>query len=154
MINPVQFRDYIVTPTLKEIQLYSKAAMRLLIGTALTESKLEYLHQVGGGPALGVYQMEPATHDDIWKNYLLFKLPLAQKMNGFNFNYLDSKQMVWNLKYATAMCRAHYLRVKAPLPDHNDISGMADYWKKHYNTEKGKGTPEDFLSKASLILNL
>jgi len=154
MLNPAQFRDYIVVPTLKEIDLYSKAAMRLLIGTAITESGLEYIHQLGNGPALGVYQMEPATATDIWKNYLLYNLPLAEKMNHFNFYFKDQGQLVWNLKYATAMCRIHYLRVKKPLPDENDILGMANYWKKYYNTEKGKGSPEDFLNKASLVLEL
>ena len=152
-VNLKDLRDYVVVPALKEIGLYSKASMRLVIGTGIVESGFHHLHQVNG-PALGFYQMEPATYHDIWGNYLLFKLPLAQKLNAFNLDYKDEKQLVWNLKYASAMCRIHYLRVKKPLPDNDDILGMAHYWKDYYNTRLGKGTVDDFLNKASVVLEL
>lgn len=154
MINPAQLRDYVVTPALKEIGLYSKAAMRLVIGTAMTESRLEYLHQVGGGPALGLWQIEPKTHNDVWENYLLYRLPLAKKLNPFNVDYKDTNQLIWNLKYGAAICRIIYLRAPAPLPDENNIFGMAKYWKAVYNTELGAGKPEDFLNKAATVLEL
>jgi hypothetical protein len=57
----------------------------LLLGTALTESgDMHYLHQLGNGPALGVYQMEPTTHEDIYDNYLKYKkeLPGANDLSG------------------------------------------------------------------------
>lgn len=153
MINLKQLRDNIVRPTLKEIDLYSKSAERLVIGTGLVESGFEYIKQIEG-PALGFWQCEPDTHSDIWKSYLLYKLPLATRLNAFNLDYKNAKQLVWNLKYACAICRIHYLRVKEPLPNENDILGMAKYWKKYYNTEQGKGEVEDFLNKASVILEL
>lgn len=153
MINPADLRDYVVVPTLKEIGLYSKAAMRLIIGTAATESNLEYLHQIGG-PALGIYQMEPATANDIVKNYLMYRLPLAKKINAFNLDYDNTDQLTWNLKYATALCRVHYLRNWKSLPGENDILGMAKYWKEVYNTKHGKGEIEDYLNKASFVLEL
>ena len=152
-INLIQLRDLVVVPALKEIQLYNKAAMRLVIGTGLVESGYEYIHQING-PALGFFQCEPATYKDLWDNYLLFKLPLAQKLNAFNLDYKDAGQLVWNLKYAAAICRIHYLRVKKPLPHENDILGMAYYWKDHYNTNMGKGSVDDFLNKASVVLEL
>lgn len=152
-INLIQLRDLVVVPALKEIQLYNKAAMRLVIGTGIVESGYEHIHQING-PALGFWQCEPATHKDIWDNYLLFKLPLAQKMNAFNLDYKDAGQLVWNLKYAAAICRIHYLRVKKPLPHENDILGMAHYWKDFYNTSGGKGSVDDFLNKASVVLEL
>ena len=153
MLNIQQFRDEIVRPTLKEIGLWSKSAERLVIGTALTESGLEYIKQIGG-PALGLYQCEPKTHKDIWDNFLLYRVPLAKKLNGFNIDYRDHKQLIWNIKYATAICRIHYLRDPNPLPDENDILGMANTWKDCYNTNQGKGTVEDFLNKASIILEI
>ena len=93
MINLNQFRDEIVAPTLKEIGLYSKAAERLVIGTGLTESRLEYVKQIGG-PALGLYQCEPSTHKDIWDNYLIYNLPLAKKLNSFNIDCQNHNQLV------------------------------------------------------------
>jgi len=41
------------------------------------------------------------------------------------------------------MCRIHYLRVPEPIPD--TIQGQAAYWKMHYNTELGAGTPQEYI---------
>jgi len=152
-LNLKQFRDYIVAPTLREIGLYSKSAERLVIGTALTESRLEYVKQING-PALGIYQCEPATHKDIVDNFLMYRLPLMKKLAPFNVDFADHSQLTYNLKYATAICRIHYLRDPNPLPEQNDILGMAETWKRCYNTHRGKGTVEDFLNKASQILEI
>ena len=143
MIDPDQFRTEIIKPALKYLGHYSEAAEELLLGTALVESGLVYLRQLGGGPALGVYQMEPAAHEDIWDNYLeqSNKLHLGRDvigMVGEEFTKLES--LVSNLAYATAMTRIHYLRVPEPLPAVGDLEGQARYWKQYYNTHLGKGT--------------
>src|SRR5258708_26545125 len=36
--------------------------------------------QLGGGPAVGLFQMEPTTHDDCWTNFLNFRPVLAGKV--------------------------------------------------------------------------
>ena len=70
-INTKHLRLYIIRPTLQKINLWSEAAENLLLGTAAQESLLgTYLKQNGNGPALGIYQMEPNTHKDIWIHYL------------------------------------------------------------------------------------
>ena len=68
MLDIPQFRANIIRPVLLVIGGESRAAENLILGTALQESNLRYLRQLGDGPARGVYQMEPATHDDIWDN--------------------------------------------------------------------------------------
>jgi len=80
-MHPGQLRGDIVYPTLHYIGLWSDAAETLILGTIAQESRCgEYVKQVGGGPALGICQMEPATHDDIWLNYLHYKPVLAHKI--------------------------------------------------------------------------
>ncbi|MCZ6898069.1 MAG: hypothetical protein O7D95_05100 [Betaproteobacteria bacterium] len=152
-MNLEQLRDLIVAPTLEELGMYSKSAERLVIGTGLVESGFEYIQQIDG-PALGFYQMEPSTHDDIWNNYLLYRPHLAKKFNGFNIDCRDPDQLAWNLKYATAMCRMHYYRNPFSLPDEDDIVSMANIWKDVYNTNLGKGSTDYFISKASKVLEL
>ncbi len=135
MINIPQFRANIVRPTLEAIGAHNRVAEDLVLGTALQESNLHYLRQLNQGPARGVYQMEPATHDDIWEDYLAFRAELRTHVSAFlapEQGRVD--QLVWNLAYATAMCRVHYLRVPHPLPDPGDIRAMGEYWKRHYNT--------------------
>jgi len=123
---------------------------RLVLGTGIQESLLIHRQQLGGGPALGLFQMEPATHNDCWSNYLRFRVELAKKVK----QTLDpgqapvSSTLRTNDRYAAAMCRVRYIRARPPLPtDPTDIEALASYWKEHYNTPLGAGTPEEFLKK-------
>lgn len=144
MIDREQFIDLIIEPTLEELGMYSVAAAELVLGTALQESRLTYIKQLGTGPALGVCQMEPRTHDDIWNNFLAFREKMRQVVSEIGGP--DAKEMIWNLKYSVAMCRVHYRRVRFPLPQAGDLKGQAQYWKDHYNTDLGRGTTEEYIS--------
>jgi hypothetical protein len=99
--------------------------------------------------------MEPATHNDCWENFLKFRDTLAARVK----QTLDAGQepvaatMKVNDRYAAAMCRIRYLRAPAPMPGANDIEAMAAYWKQHYNTPLGAGSPEEFLTKWPLFVN-
>ncbi len=147
-----QLLELVIRPTLKKIDLHSEAAEQLVLGTIWQESRGKYIKQVGGGPALGLAQMEPATHDDIWRNYLAYKYTLANSIirlastECFDNGVMpDVNELIGNLCYAVAMCRVHYLRVKAPLPKAGDEIGLAAYWKEHYNTYLGAGTVKEFV---------
>ncbi len=147
MIDIDQFKEYVIDPTLETLGLYSVAASELLLGTAIQESRLTYLKQLGGGPALGVFQMEPATHDDLWENYLKYHGDLAALVEDLTHRgwQATARDMIRNLAYAVAMCRVHYLRVPEALPDAGDIEGHARYYKQYYNTPLGKATEEQYL---------
>ncbi len=146
-MDPIQFRDLVIAPTLRRIELYSEAAANLLLGTALHESGgLRYIRQLPDGPALGPYQMEPDTHHDLYENYLNFRPRLLAKLADFTTPYEpQSDQLIWNFTYATAVARLQYFRKPEPLPPADDLDGLADYWKKHWNTERGAGTVEQFI---------
>lgn len=141
-------REYVIEPTLKYLGLLTNSGINLLLGIAAQESKLgEYLHQING-PALGIYQMEPRTEKDNLnylqhRRYDLFNKVLDLKFHAVNEIY--NNQTEGNLYYATAMARIHFLKFKEPLPKAKDIEGLAAYWKKYYNTEKGKGNVVDFI---------
>lgn len=145
MIDVNHFRKYIIDPTLQFMDLYSKAASNLLLGTAVQESRLTYLRQLFDGPALGVYQIEPSTLSDIYTSYLSYKPELFDKLNYFRGHQSNRDALVTNLAYATAVARVHYFRRPEILPDAGDIPGLARYWKIHFNTPKGKGTEREFI---------
>jgi hypothetical protein len=152
-LDVAQFRDLIVRPTLGKIGLASDAAERLIMGTAAHESGFHFLAQIGG-PALGLFQIEPATHADLWNTFLIGPpKPLAVAVGGLAahgqpFLWLNDAhdQLASNLAYATAICRCLYYRISAPLPDADDLPGLAAYWKRYYNTPLGAGTPEQFIA--------
>lgn len=142
--NKDQFKIMIVD-VLAEFECYSYDAVNLLLGTAAQESAFgTYLFQLGGGPACGVFQMEPATERDIWLNFLNYRDILTKRIDKIcHVNGPSAFALRTNLAYQIIMTRCHYLRVKAPIP--GDLLGYAKYWKNHYNTIKGKGTEEEFV---------
>lgn len=147
-INPAQLRELVVIPTLEWIVLYSLAAEQLVMGTAAQESKFRHIKQLGEGPALGLWQMEPATHKDIWDNYLFYNQTLSSRVGSMIGHYplIRVNNLIGNLYYACAMCRIHYRRVKSALPKAGDVEGMAKYWKIYYNTRLGKGTEAEYIA--------
>lgn len=139
-----QLKYEIVRPTLISMGLWSAAAENLLTGTALAESRAAYVKQVGGGPALGLWQMEPATHDDCWINFLRFPAQsrLATKLQAMLAPDLTrQQQLITNLRYACAMARIRFYRVRDALPVATDAAGLSAYHKAHYNTEQGAADP-------------
>ncbi len=146
-MNTGHFRELIVRPTLSSLGLHSAEAEELLVATALHESAgLRWLAQRGGGPAKGVFQIEPATHDDIWESFLRFRPRLAANVAALAAPRPSRHdQLATNLAYGCAMARVHYLRVPEPLPAADDLHGLAAYWKAHYNTARGAGTVAAFI---------
>ncbi|WP_367159322.1 hypothetical protein ABUE34_08480 [Kozakia baliensis] len=139
-----QFKHLIVVPTLAALGLGSPSAVNLVTGTALAESRGAYLRQINGGPALGFWQMEPATHDDCWENFLNFPAQsrLKRVLEGMLSNDLPKcAQLVGNLRYASAMARIRFYRVGAPLPMADDAMELSLYHKQHYNTYRGAADP-------------
>jgi hypothetical protein len=139
----VEFRETIIRPALLTIGLWSEAAEELILGTAFQESGLMHTHQIGG-PALGYLEMEPATHDDCWKNFLFYRRLLANKVGT-----LSQPQWLWVMGPKTPPDSAQletnhkYLRAPMQTPDKGDVVGMAQMWKAVYNPG-GKGTVEEF----------
>ncbi len=135
-MDPVDFHDYVIKPTLDQLGLDQPGASFLLLGTALVESGLDRVRQIGGGPALGVYQMEPATHDDLWQNWLAPRRPeLARGVERLVAQWPPgATQLMVNNAYATAMARCLYARRPEPLPAPLDLDAHALYWKTHFNT--------------------
>lgn len=162
MISPDQFRTEIVRPVLQGLGLHSDAAENLLMGTAAHESKLVYLRQVGGGPARGLYQIEPATAKDIVGRYIELRPDLKAAVDHALYGLLPADvrwdndwtpdddaalefRLVSDLAFGTVLCRLRYWMVPDPLPAADDIEGLASYWKEHYNTPGGAGTPAQFI---------
>jgi hypothetical protein len=143
--NRKQFEG-LITTVLDDLGLCSPSAVNLLLGTAAQESGFgTYLRQISG-PALGVFQMEPATEADIWQNYLHYHGGLRDLVVQCTFiSFPTPEALIWNLAYSIAMARIKYYRSPDPLPSPDDIQGLAAYWKNVYNTQKGKGKVEEFI---------
>lgn len=144
-MNSKQLKEFIIKPALEAIGAYSPAALSLVYGTACVESSCgEYIRQEPSGPALGIFQMELDTHQDIYENYLRYNPVLKEKvLKLFCQGMTVEQNLCSNLMYAAAMCRIHYLRFPGEIPQ--SVEGQAEYWKRFYNTGSGKGTVAGFI---------
>lgn len=147
-INPKQLREFVIRPALSDpnIALWSPEAEDLLLGTACQESSCgRYLHQIRG-PAVGIYQMEPATYNDLWAWCIArgWREKIQRACSIQMASQPPSEWLAWNLRFATLMTRLYYLRRPGAVP--STLQGQAAYWKEHYNTHLGKGTPEQYVA--------
>jgi hypothetical protein len=156
-MNAQQLHDYIIKPTLKYMSgnYYSKDAAFLLLCTSAIESNCGDKIKQDDGPALGIFQMEPATHGDIWMNCDRLKHEKDGISSHFSHKIMQllmplesgiDESLIVSPMYACAMARLKYSMDKAPLPDRNDIKAVYGYYKRIYNTPSGASTYEKFLS--------
>ncbi len=139
--------NQVIRPVLESLGMGGESAENLLLGTAAHESLMGHYLKQECGPALGIYQVEPNTHADIYNNYLCYHPVIKERVERFSMNTSilgREVEIIGNLQYATVITRVIYYRVAEKLPDADDLDGLAKYWKKYYNTELGKGTIEDF----------
>ena len=158
MTNISQVKTKIIQPMLNMLPAVynTQAAANLLAYTFLAESNGgEYIVQLNGGPAIGPFQMEPATHDDCWSNFLDFRSNLAAVGRHVACGSVPTpQQMAANWIYAAFMCRVKYIRAAAPLPAANDPFGIVTYWKTAYNSALGAGTIDQFhIDKANQAIS-
>lgn len=155
MLDSGQLRTLVIKPALFDLVMYSEEAVELLIFTCAAESNGgHYLKQISG-PALGIYQMEPNTYNDIWQNYIKGKNDILLKLlHSFGIiNMPDETRLIYDLRFATVMARLHYMRVKEPLPKLYDLDGLWHYYKTYYNTTNGKAGYHETLNKYHIFRN-
>lgn len=150
MIKHQHLREHVIQPACKKIFAYDEFAEELLVFTACIESDAgTYLHQING-PALGIYGCEPNTHNDAWNNWLPSRPELIDILfQTFRVRVGAERlnMLVYDLHYATAMARIHYLRVQEHLPDPSDPEAIFNYYKKYYNSVKGKSDKNKCIEK-------
>jgi len=149
VIKPDHLREYIVKPVLSalsefDVRLGTEASVELLMGTAAQESSLGYhLNQLGGGPGAGIYSIEEGTEQDVWR-YLRRKKNkgLRDIVKSFS-SQTGPEALRGNFYYSTAIARIKYWMIPDALPQEMHLQAL--YWKAYYNTEKGKGTSQEYV---------
>lgn len=148
MIHPAHFYNYIILPSLKLTGTWCESSENLLLGIAAQETEMStFLAQrfiTFGKGGIGPYQMERKTHDDTWSHLPKRHRETIMAACGMTMS-ANADRMLWDLRYSTLMCRFFFMRFKEPLPEKDDINGLAHYWKNHWNTQEGSGTTEQFI---------
>jgi len=158
--------QYVVRPALRALgiyndKMYSEAAVQLMMGTIAQESDMgAFSSQIGGGPALGLGQVERATHTDNMVNFVSGRKDLLDCIQsvslvpiaGFfseepQFFYSEEfhLQLEYNWIYNIVHARLKFWRAPEALPELDDLAGMGEYWDKYYNANPHKGTAAEWL---------
>jgi hypothetical protein len=139
MIDPKQLRS-LVKRTLKRIPHgYSESSEVAVLMLSAHESRLgKYLKQTQG-PALGMGQIEPITHDDTWKH----GDTCAANAKILRIDR-DVERLEYDLVYQIFMIRQRLFMKPEALPPSNDPWAIAEYLKKHWNTTRGKAEADDY----------
>jgi hypothetical protein len=145
MFNKDELRD-LITRVLKEFQEETKGlikftpeAVELLMMTCAHESLLGTHRRQIKGPALGIFQMEPDTFNDIQKNFIEYRKVLKGILG-----HRKAEELVYDDELAIKMARVLYFR--APEAIGKTEESWAALAKKRYNTVAGKATEEKYLN--------
>lgn len=146
--------QYFIRPALEYLNMISQSAINLLLGTVAQESAMgQYVSQIGGGPAIGIYQIEPSTHRDVYLNYLDYRKELRDKIILFRVGQTMDDHLRSSIFYQTLIARLIYYRTPDALPAADDLNGLARYWKFYYNTMSGDGTADQFIFNYKRYIN-
>jgi hypothetical protein len=138
-IDPLDFRQFVIRPTLKKLGKWSPSLENLLLGSAAQASQLGTKLQCDSG--IGVYNIPQKTHHSVWDEYLAFDADLASKVRGFasqrEFLANPDMELAINLAYSTAIAWGVYALNQANIPkDENNTEALALCWYHHFRTDE------------------
>lgn len=139
-MNREQLVNLVIIPTLKQIPYGISGVLAISMIIAHESKRGEFLKQIGGGPALGLIQMEPLTHDSTWKYgdsvwVNAKKLGIISSFDHSNKIRPLSDRLIYDLRYNVFMARQRLFMKDGALPD--NIDDLSRYLKKHWNSVAG-----------------
>lgn len=129
----------------------SENHVALLLETSAVESSRGLIVKQVGGPARGIFQMEPRT-EKCTRNWLKARFPKVYEevMVFYDKNQSPEWNRTHNVPYNVAMSTAYYWRRLGDSLAKNitTLEDRAKVWKKHYNTYLGRGTIAGYIKKS------
>ena len=121
----------------------------LIIETACQETHLGTLkdrhwHVAG----VGLTQFDEIGVEDIRLNTGLATRQKVLDAFGVDIRNVQLRDLAFSPFLAILFCRLKYMRVPAVIPE--SLEGRAHYWKRHYNSELGAGSPEEYIENVRI----
>ena len=142
--------------SLYKLDCYSDDALALVVRTGMAESGYRALKGYGdGNPAIGFWQIEPATMYDMIRNYLKYRKKYREAVQDLGMRVKGDDievSVMSNMAVQAALCRLHYRRDSKPIPSWDSLESQGKYWKRVYNTIEGKGTINHFIRTNQSVL--
>lgn len=136
-ICSTELRLLVVRPTLRYLRAWSQGRENLLLGTAAQESQLGFHLKQGRRHGMGIFQIQPHIHRQIWDAYLINQPALASKIRGLasqrDFLHHPHTELATNLRYATAIAWLIYRAAGVDKIATGDIATLARLWYHHFH---------------------
>ncbi|MBP5060390.1 hypothetical protein [Pseudomonas chlororaphis] len=128
---------YVIRPTLIYLGSHSRTAESLLLGIAASQSALgSALHDRRGH---GLYRIAEPRHQALWDHYLALDPERASLVRGLASQHAflsgPHLELTVNLRYATAIAWLLVEEQNTPLPEADDLVGMARIWKQIFQLQ-------------------
>ncbi|KAA5839565.1 hypothetical protein F2A38_22210 [Pseudomonas chlororaphis] len=128
---------YVIRPTLIYLGNHSRTAESLLLGIAASQSALgSALHDRRGH---GLYRIAEPRHQALWDHYLALDPERASQVRGLASQHAflsgPHLELTVNLRYATAIAWLLVEEQNTPLPEADDLVGMARIWKQIFQPQ-------------------
>ncbi|MCU7974888.1 hypothetical protein L5M43_06290 [Shewanella sp. SW36] len=125
-------------------------AVALLVETAAAETLLgAYRDPTPYNAGTGVTQVDVGTFNwlkEKYKGHWLAKSLLDSF--GIHLGKVSYSELETSPLLSFIFCRLRYYTVRIAIPATR--AERAEYWKRHYNTSAGKGTPKEYLERCEL----
>ena len=121
-------------------------AFELLLETAAAETQLGTYPDNFAANGHGLCQIDQISFNDIKTRTRERHKQKIEFYFGIQLDDIKISHIQTGPRWAFIFARLHYILKPEPIPA--TLKGRADYWKKHYNTVAGKGTPEHYIESA------
>jgi len=118
-------------------------ANELLYETAGAETKYGKIKDPTLLAGMGLTQFDRIPFEDVKDRCRTSDEVKIQEYFGIDIYIVEWDHLRYNPLLALIFTRLKYIKVPEGIP--GTKIGRAKYWKKYYNTEAGKGTPEHYL---------
>lgn len=120
----------------------NSTAVEMIIETAVAETGLGRIEDKTIGAGMGLTQFDKLPFDDIKARNIKLREKIYKELK-VDISLVNWDDLRYNSFLALLFTRLFYLLKGDPIP--KTIEERASYWKLHYNTKLGKGTPEHYL---------
>ena len=152
-----ELRHYVVRPTLKHLKMWSQPAENLLLGTAARESGLGFHLKQDNHQALGIFQISPRMHRNIWDRFLATQTELSGLVRGLasqrEFLAHPHLELATNLSYSAAIAWLVYYRTGKTIHtiDPDDIKTFGKLWHNHFHRHN-PGTVDSYIESYQRLI--
>jgi hypothetical protein len=117
-------------------------ADKMIIETAIAETALGKIEDKTKSAGMGICQFDKMPFYDIRDRNMHRQRVILKKL-GVDISLVEWEHLRYSSFLSLLFCRLFYKLIPYEIP--LKIEDRARYWKKHYNTELGKGSVEHFM---------